>query len=261
MKKNKLILRLILLLFIILVIGIVAFFIVNQTSPGNIYPDTDQAPILEFFWDGELTDENIVRITPYGILEGGDQRFEPAVEIQFYTKSSHDPVLAPASGVITEMHEGRASLTVRYGKNYGYTMHHIVDFPEGLSKGDKVEPGDLLGYTELRNGTGWWEVELNVKRGDVYRTLPAYDYFSPEGKKALDEILAGQDLYFFPSWTIRESYTTEHGYQEKSWIEIIGSDEWWTSSQRIGYNDWTESEEDFMRANNIVPEDYINIRN
>lgn len=254
MKQPK-----ILIIVIIVIIVIVGFVITRKSSPANIYPDTDQAPVLEFFWDGKLDADNIVRITPYGVLEGGEERFEPAIEIQFYTKSFHDPVLAPAKGIITEMHEGRASLTVRYGKNYGYTMHHIVDFPEDLKKGDKVEAGDLLGYTELRNGTGWWEVELNVKRGNVYRTLPAYEYFSLESKNALDEILAAQSVYSFPSWTVRKSYTTDQGRVEKSWIEIIGSDEWWASSQRIGYNDWDESEKDFMKANNIVPEDYINL--
>ena len=251
MKKPKSISAKIGLVAIAVVVIIVILIAIQLFTP-KIHPDTDQAPVLEFFWEGELTADNIVRITPYGVLEGGDDRFEAATEMQFYTKSSHDPVLAPASGVITMIHVANASLTVRHGKNYGYTMHHVVDFPANLKEGGLVEPGDLLGYTELRNETGWWEIELDVKRQNVYRSLPAYDYFSLESQKALDEILAGQDLYFFSSWTIRQSYTDEHN-QVESWIEMIDSDEWWVSSQRVGYTDWGETEEDFMQANNISP--------
>ena len=53
------------------------------------------------------------------------------------------------------------------------------------------------------------------------------------------------------SWTIRKTFTDSFGNLEESWIEMIGSDEWWCSSQRLGYSGWGESVEDFIEANNV----------
>ena len=54
----------------------------------DIYPDTNDAPVLEFFWGPpEIQLDQIDRVTPYGVWEGPPGVWEPAVEIQFYTKN------------------------------------------------------------------------------------------------------------------------------------------------------------------------------
>ena len=68
-------------------------------------------------------------------------------------------------------------------------ISHIEDIPENITVGLKVEQRTLLGYTEFGNNEGWWEIELDVKRGNQYSTLPPYDYFSPSSKAKLDAIL------------------------------------------------------------------------
>ena len=210
----------------------------------DIYPDTEEAPVLEFYWDGELSADNIKRITPYGVWEGPPGIYEPAVEMQFYTKTYHDPVLAVASGTITGIESEMQSLIVRYGKNYGVTYHHIVDIPRNFSAGDKVEAGMLLGYTQHLNNAGWWEVELNVKRGDVFRTLPAFDYFSEESQEELMFVLnSAEQKYEYTSWVERGDDT---------WIKDLGDDEWWSSPYRLGYVvKVEEQEDDFIKANNM----------
>jgi hypothetical protein len=107
----------------------------------------------------------------------------------------------------------------------------------------RIEEKTILGYTEHLNDEGWWEIELVVKRGDVYRTLPPYDYFSKESKKKLDFIIANQKWVEAESWTVREG--------EDSWIQLIGSDEWHTSAHRIGLGRDKESASDFLRAHNL----------
>jgi len=75
----------------------------GQTQPPQcsgemlyeIYPLTDDAPVLELYWGPpDLSMDNIARFTPYGIWESP---YEPAVEMQFYTFSSHDPVYTPCA--------------------------------------------------------------------------------------------------------------------------------------------------------------------
>ncbi len=230
--------------FIVITLLVLISGCVRDNVNYEIYPDTDEAPLLELYWDGELEPENIERITPYGVWEGAEGVWEPAVEMQFYTYSHHNPVYAPASGIVTSVDNQWASITVRHGRKYGYTMHHIVDIT--VNVGDRVEQGDLIGYTELRAGLGWWEVELNVHReGNVYRSIPPYDYFSPESKEVLDMILNSTRYRDYTSWTVREG--------EESWIAEIGSDEWWCSAWRLGYfSAEEESLHDFLVSVNMT---------
>ena len=148
--------------------------------------------------------------------------------MQFYTKTKHNAVYAPAKGIVVGVFRPQRRITVRYGRNYGYSFLHIEDIPESIKVGDKIEPRTLLGYTESRE-EGWWEIELDVKRGDQYSTLPPYDYFSPESQKKFDRILDAVEYEpgVYSSWVVREG--------EDSWIAETGSDQWETSAERVGY--------------------------
>ncbi len=80
-------------------------------------------------------------------------------------------------------------MTIRYGRNYSVTLHHLVDVPPEFKVGDKVEAKTLIGYTQGQMDVGWWEIEVTARVGNVTRSKPPYDFFSPESKKALDAII------------------------------------------------------------------------
>ena len=74
-------------------------------SRGDIYPDTDAAPVIELSWDGVLDPSDTTRYTPYGIWEGITKTpkgvtYEPANEMQFYIKTDADKLLAGVPGVV-----------------------------------------------------------------------------------------------------------------------------------------------------------------
>lgn len=228
-------------------------------SPGDsevseFYPDTSGPPVLRFFWEGVWGSGNFVRVTPFGVWEGGGKWWEPAVEMQFYTKSRRDKVLAPAPGIVTMVDKEWASLSVRYGRNYGYTMHHIVGVPEEIQPGARVEYGDLLGYTEFNKRPhdgfveGWWEIELIKKEGDRYRSIPPYPYFDGESKRKLDSILEWSD---FGEGDCVRSWNPSNCNQ--SWIDWVGKPEWWASGSRLGYFESDEETvEDFLKDLNLT---------
>lgn len=218
----------------------------------DVYPDTDDAPVLEFIWgtpDLDLSD--IYRVTPYGVWEGGDEFWDPAQEMQFYIKNrDHDPVYAGCEGTLIIASNEHGFVSIRYGRNYGIVYHHVVDFPGNLEPGMKIERGALLGYTEEKDGISWWEVEIDVKRGDVFRTVPPIDYFSEESQQKLNDIVNASDIWYDDLWGVDRAWTVTEG---DSWIPYLDEPEWWTTAMRIGYNegDNFESEEDFIIANNM----------
>lgn len=146
------------------------------------YPDTDAAPVLEFFWGPpELDTGTITRVTPYGAWEDwkdsqGGVLYEPAVEMQFYATAGRVPVYAAASGTVITVERGyktdsgftSGGMTASYGRNYGITYHHLVDIPDNIKPGTKIEAETLIGYGEVRPAPDnpsqtetWWEIELN----------------------------------------------------------------------------------------------------
>lgn len=243
---------------IVIIILLVVFVLFLQFSTlsmnHDVYPDTDEAPVLDFIWGiPELEMDQIERVTPYGVWEGAEGIWEPAVEIQFYTKDRwHDPVYAACEGTLIDISTERQSLVIRYGRNYGIVYHHIVDFPSSLKVGEKIERGDLIGYTEKKSGLGWWEIEVDVKRGDVFRTVPPIDYFSEESQEKLNDILNGDDVWYENKWGANRTWTVTEG--EESWIKYLDEPEWWTSPFRVGYSHLigAESLEDFVTAHNMT---------
>lgn len=217
----------------------------GRETDYEFYPDTDKAPVLEFYFDAPLKN-NITRVTPFGVWEGSPpDKYDAATEMQFYTKSYHDVVYSPMKGIVVWMDKVWKTLSIRYGKNYGITFNHIVDIPDNIRLGTKVEEKTLLGYTEHLNGEGWWEIEVHAKRGDLFRSIPPIDFFSSASQQRLNNILKETETYTdkYTSWTIREG--------EESWIAAWGFDEIWTGNNRLGYNRQTETREDFARKKGI----------
>lgn len=225
-------------------------------SPGEFYPDTSEAPVLEFFWGPpDINLSQIVRTTPYGVWEGWFEAdegilYEPANEMQFYVASEKMPVRAVAPGIaisITRDYQGGSGfLTVLYGRNYSITYHHVIEIPDSLKEMDRIELGDTLGYTEMRPNEGimeaWWEIALNARRGDVYRTLPPFEYFSEESQEKLQAIIDATWYGDETEWTVTEGC---------SWIKYVGK-EWWTSSSRLGdFFGSGETTDDFLREKGL----------
>lgn len=247
----------ILLLMIFLTFVMISGCMETNTRDSGIqmlydaYPDTYDAPVLEFIWgtpDLDLSD--IDRVTPYGVWEGGDDFWDPAQEMQFYTKDRwHDPVYAGCEGTLIDFSDDNGLVIIRYGYNYGIVYHHVIDFPSSLSRGMVIERGTLIGYTEKLNGLGWWEIEVDVKRGDVFRTVPPIDFFSEESQQQLNDILNASDIWYEDLWGTNRSWTVT---EEESWIPYLDEPEWWTSAYRVGYKvESPETEGDFIQANNM----------
>jgi hypothetical protein len=233
----------------------------NEGMVSGFYPDTDEAPVLEFFWGPpELDMSKIIRTTPYGVWEGWFETeegflYEPANEMQFYVAGEKMPTRAVAPGILitldrdTETEGGR--MTVLYGRNYSITYHHIVDIPEDLEQGSKIEAGQTVGYTEMwiNDNYGepvnesWWEISMSYKKSDgVYRTLPPFEYFSEDSQQILQQILDSAWSKEETSWTVREGC---------SWIKYVG-DEWWSSASTLGdFTHQEETEDDFLKSKNL----------
>ncbi len=254
-------------LVVVVAVGVGYFFIARQPGPSGgdnqpngwsggimyeVYPETDQAPVLEFLWGPpELQPSQITRITPYGCWEGPPEaRYEPAVEMQFYTTTSHDPVYTVAKGTVVSIDRSKKTFSIRYGRNYGVTYHHVVDILDNVTVGVKVEAGTLVGYTENFQDEGWWEIELDVKRDNICRTLPPFGYFSAESQTKLQSYLDAS-----PTWNVSGSprtWTVTTG--EDCWTKYFDAPEWWSSLyDRLGYMiENFETDQDFLAANNLT---------
>ena len=192
MKKT---LKIIALLILFLFVG----FLLIKAKEGNkvneAYPKTTDAPVLKLTWPEKLNPEDAIRYTPYGIWENTSKykegiAYEPANEMQFYMKTNASDYLTVAPGIVTrsETFENSVGLvSIKYGENYVITYLHIIPNKD-LKVGNKVEISDVIGKMEKRNNPyhgeeTWWEVQLTVKRGKLYRTLPPYDYLVRNLKK------------------------------------------------------------------------------
>ena len=245
----------VLLLALLTVVIVGVTFFMREGFEYPIYPDTDEAPVLEFLWGGAgLRPEDVVYVGPYGVWEGsgGVYENEPATEIEIHTVTSHDPVYAPCPGTVTyytRREDGEEVVAIRYGRNYVIIQHHLRDVPENIRPGVKVERGTLLGYTEtMPNGAGFWEMEMFVRRGNVFRTRPPYDYFSQESKNRLDSylnaVLERNPGLGVTGWTVTG---------EGSWTKYLPAPEWWGDPYKAGYRTRDpEDLEDFLSAHGLL---------
>ncbi len=183
-----------------------------------IYPDTEAAPVLHFYWDDNDITDNINDISPYGTWEGGGGDFyvhgrEPNNEIEMrlnYT-TPHN-IYAHCAGTITRIQgagtsDNHASVAIRYGRNYGVDYIHLVDLAPGVQVGVTVEPGTLLGKTSLsydmEDGIGrcFWEISftklVNMNLGYM---VPPVNYFDAESQQLFDDIRTNCTLTY-DSWT------------------------------------------------------------
>jgi hypothetical protein len=227
----------------------------NTTKEAEIYPDTQEAPVLELTWDGKLDPKTTTRYTPYGVWEGQEEypegvAYEPANEMQFYIQTDAKNMLAVAPGIVTqnELHGKSGLVSVRYGENYAITYFHVV--PEkNLKIGTKVETGDVVGIMDKGphptwGEETWWEIQVTTREGNKFRTMPPYDYFSKEGKDTLNAIakaskesgqnwIAAEGSY---GWTIVDGC---------SWVKYTKEPSWWNSN-RFGTDQEEDSEKDFI---------------
>ena len=95
-------------------------FISGCTSlKSDFYPDTEDAPVLEFVWNGDLQPDQVRRITPYGVWEGWFEyengiAYEPANEMQFYVDSTEPfPVLSVSKGIVVRAEEENKMVIIR----------------------------------------------------------------------------------------------------------------------------------------------------
>jgi len=225
----------------------------------TVYPDTNDAPVLDLYWD-DLDPEDVTRTTPYGCWEGWfeyDQgtAYEPANEMQFYTRTGVTPIHAVCSGTVVVVYTGDNNigfLSTRYGRNYSVTYHHLEHI--GLEAGDIVEAGDIIGYCEIRPDSvepeyneSWWEIEVDVLRDNRVMTVPPYDYFSDESKEQLDDILNSTIF----GWSIGGSPKTWTVTEGCSWIKYLSAPEWPASYDRFGIETEEIPIEVFFEANDL----------
>jgi hypothetical protein len=256
MKKR---LKYVAALFLLTFIGFLLIKAKEGKSPGEIYPEVTQAPVLQLTWSGNLNPEDAIRYTPYGIWENvleynEGTAYEPANEMQFYMKTDVSDYLAVAPGIVnrSQTFENSVGLvSIQYGENYVITYHHIIP-NKNIKTGMKIETGDIIGKMEKRINPNhgeetWWEIQLTIKRSGLYRTLPPYDYFDKESQELLDKIAENHketgpgEAVEKPYWTITEGC---------SWIKYTGVPEWWDSN-RFGGLFQKESEKEFI--NNLDP--------
>lgn len=90
---------------------------------------------------------------------------------------------------------------------------------------------------------------MNIKKGNVYRSSPAIDYFSEESKQKLNNIVNANEIWYGELWRNNRTWTVTGG--EGSWINL-NEPEWWESSNRLGYEQPTgDSLEDFLEENDM----------
>lgn len=163
---------------------------------------------------------------------------------------THNPFYAAWEGTIISVDRDNFVIYIRYGRNYCTIYHHILDIPEKFIVGYKVEREELIGYTDEKNGEGWWEIEIKIKKGNVYRSSPAIDYYSEESKQKLNDIVNASEIWYGELWGNNRTWIVTEG--EGSWIKYLNESEWWESSYHLGYEQPTsDSFEDFLEENDM----------
>jgi murein DD-endopeptidase MepM/ murein hydrolase activator NlpD len=235
----------------------------------TFYPDTDQAPVLNFKWDGQIDTSRVTRYSPFGIWEDWKDypegvAYEPAQEMQFYLNTDKDAFSAVAPGIVVNSevdkskNSGIGLVTVRYGKYYSVTYYHIIP-DKNIKVGAKVETGDRLGTMEKRQHQEWgeetwWEIGLQRYNPEtkMIRTVNPYEYFNDADKKILDAI-ANAAKEYSPFWKTADG--------KRGWVvtggcaftQYTGGQEWWSSMDRLGYTPngaIDQSEKDFIKSIN-----------
>lgn len=207
-----------------------------------IYPDTDSAPVLTFYWGSPRATSvppTVSGIGRYGEWDGGGNYFktgyEPATEIEIRSTSFAEPVYTNCSGTVvkkgdvsTNVYGQEVSyLSIRYGRKYVVKHLHLADIPSSITVGSTVDKGTLIGYTE-RMGTafGFWEIEMNVIRSDEVVAVPPDSYFDSASRTVLAAILRGEGE---SSWALELTSPTSEG-----WVSYVGTREMWGDAAKCG---------------------------
>ena len=189
----------------------------NMEITFPYYPDTDQPPVLTFKWEtnniyGPLnlstnTNGHIYSCGPFGVEEEpGFYNQEMAI---FFVNRHREPIYTFCEGVITylsnyycftdAMRPGKGGeVWIRYGRNWAIGFRHVVTSNVKLQLGQKVERGEIVGYTADMDINGrigsFYEFVVVQKDGNKYYYCRGYDYFDDESKNLLLDIWnAAQD--------------------------------------------------------------------
>lgn len=220
----------------------------------DIYPDTETAPNLTFFWGEEksqsLKKEDILNILSFGGWVKGnpkiDQSAEPQTALEIHLRTKHNPIFSYSGGTLVwqniNSETGEAELVVRYGKNYAIKYQNIINIPSYLSLGDKITKGDLLGYTNTKDGYDILKFEVDKKISDTQaRALYPVDFFEETSRNTFLELVNNNSKLI-----------VDQDSKTEGWIAYVGKNEIWASMLRMGYRkNNLESAGEFSRANNL----------
>lgn len=218
------------------------------SGAGVIYPDTDQAPQLDFIWDDENIQQEIQNIGEYGGWEGA-----PNVEGELiFEYEDSQPIYAYAPGTVTHIHDN-TQITLRYGENYAVTYFHLMQIPDHLETGKKIEKGTLLGYTETLQDDGsegleFWEIAVMEKDDEgLVWYLPPMQFFDEESLETLDSLREEIDI---DSWVMSADDTPGESEGEKgeSFVDELGTrlpadDNKFGSGSRMSHEDFLAQRE------------------
>ena len=214
-------------------------------NPGRIYeiyPDTGSAPRLHYYGPDPQT-ASIKEIGAFAGWEGGGGNAfkagrEPATEIEIHTLGPELAQLrAPCEGVLVYLNRENddGDVSIRYGRNYIVSYRHVAEIPAGLSEGQRLRQGDLLGRmiaSSSWNG-GFWELELeklypsSSEFGGRPLLVSVYPlpFFDDESKTALQQIRQAAETP--GGWIVDEN---DPG---AGWLAYVPSHEMWADSHKV----------------------------
>ncbi|MDP3973906.1 MAG: hypothetical protein Q8P92_03670 [Candidatus Daviesbacteria bacterium] len=234
-----------------------------QKEESAIYPNTDNPPTLTLYFGKEkkvgISDDLVLETGQFGTWEGGGhptpfkQGLEPNSEMEINLKVGEYPIYSFTKGIITNIDSSeQGEVTIKYGRKYALKHMHIKNLDKNLKIGDKIEVGQLLGYTHTASlGDGsltfsFLEIELDkLISSRAARAISAFDYFDLDSKSALEKIRKVAPRDPKPSWVASFEDKNE------SWIAYTGKAETWADMHKIGFEGDLESFEEFAKNNNL----------
>lgn len=224
----------------------------------EIYPDTDQAPLLHLYWGPEKVSNidvnSLIEIEKFGVFENipiptCETPRDPGAEWAIHFKAGSLPVYTYAPGTITNIQDEGVSkeVVVRYGSQYAVKYLHVTNVPESLKQGNKIEAGTLVGYTQLLDADPdyeFWELEIDkIIDGKIARTDFPLNYFDDESRAAFESLRESSGLM---SWFVDENS------KDAGWLAYIGKPEAWADISKLGVKSSGDDYCQFLRDYKLI---------
>ena len=226
----------------------------------TIFPDTDAAPQLTFYWGAgkqTVVPPSISSISSrYGGWEGSGgggvfkSGLEPATESEMILTTTREPVYSYCPGTIVKatyeptnaLGQQEGEVAVRYGRKYVVKHVHITQIQPAVVVGQTIEAGTLIGYTEQMGSGSFWEVEVDwLKSGTECRALPVVFFLDAASQTVFNDILTAVGK---SSW-----YHAVNEATTDAWVSYVGTHEGWADPAKTGlkseYVNNYESVEDY----------------